>query len=585
MTRSMLLLLGAAAIVGCNDKADTDPVDSDSGPPVITIETGDYIDTSDTDTDPPDTGDTGAVADRLSSVALYPADLVVHPGASFSLRAMGTWASGAVDELTAAYASSDAKIAAVDKDGNVTAIAAGSVELTATADGISGAVSLTVADDGMVHVSVISATSGEPLEGVKVKVGEGDQLSTPKDGTLSIPVDDGGGPIEVTAYGAAYMPATVWGTVSRQVTIPVHTDEEFWASNARLEGDVDFSGVDEGSLGELTIGLVVPSFRYGPLLIEPDDLMAEDRTVEIFGLKTDIPSNLSLKEHAEGYAASTPAATGHGAAWVIAGALPVGDITAALDADTSDTEGALSLLGEHIDELRWGWASADGLSSGETCGVDVLPSVRFSSSVQVQTGPLPGGFAGTEEPLVMVGRMIDDAGVVVTGLALGAGDVSVPAVPGSNVDGATGTVAMGIAQIGGLGSGGAISAAWGPVVDGAAELPLYQNTPSVTSFDAVSHDFEMWTDPRSDYVRVVLQSRDGTARILYMPGGEVAGMISDPGFPMGYAVVIWRILSLETTGDTFEGMVRSGELVASEQALKAWTSTQANITTSAAGGN
>jgi hypothetical protein len=581
--RSALLLMSCGLMTGCKDKSANNTLPDDTEQLPFTIDTGDHVDTSDTETD---TGDTGQTVDALESVALYPADLTVHTGATFSMRATGTWSDGALSELSPTWSSSDEKIATIDSDGIVTALSPGAVSLTAASGGQDASVPLTVSDDGLVHVSVISATSGEPVPDIKVRLGDEDlYYVTHADGTASVPVptDAGGGPIEITAYGEAFVAATIWGTVSRTLTIPVHTDGEFWAANARLSGDVDFSSVDEGGLGDMTIGLVVPSFRYGPLLIEPGDLMAENRTVSVYGLKTDIPANLALRNHAEGYAASTPAEGGTGAAWVIAAAMPIGDITGALDEDTSDTEAALALLGEHVDALRWGWQGVQGIAAGETSSVNMAPSRKLSQRTRIQTGPLPGGFAGTEQPLVMVGEWLPEAGMLVTGLALGVEDVSVPTAPDGSVQGSDGTIAMSIAQVSGLGSGGAISSAWGPVIDDAATLPLFQNTPTVSGFDAVSHDFSMWTDPRSDYVRVILQSRDGTTRIVYLPGGEVAGVLSDPGFPMGYAVVIWRILSLETTADTFEGMVRRGDLVATSLAARSWTAAQASVTTATTG--
>jgi len=560
------------ALLGCTDKSTSEPIE-DSVPPVVTVETGTVTDTGDTDTGAIDTGET----DSLSAVALYPDDLVVHPGATFSLRALGTWTDGSVAALSPDFASSDEAVATVDADGLVTAVGPGSAELTATADSQSGSVSVTVSDAGLMQVSVISATNGAALASVKVKVGAGALYQTGKDGTVSIPVSSAG-PLEVTAYGGDVMPATIWGTVSRDVVLPVHTKDEFWADNARIEGDVDFSGVDGGGVGDISLGLVVPSFRYGPLMVEPDDLVAEDRTLTIFGQDVALPANLALDNIAPTYVAGSPA--GSGAVWALAGAVPIGDVTDTLSAEGNSTENALALLEDNIDALAWTWRSAGGLSSGETSTVDLQPSISFTGSVSVETGPLPGGFAGTEKPLVLVGESLPGAGVVVTGIALGAESVAVPTVPEGSVSGSDGAVAMAMAQVSGLGSGGAISSAWGPVVDGAAVLPLFQNMPSVSSFDAESHAFEMWTDPRSTYVRLLLQSRDGTARLVYLDGGQAAGVLADPGFPMGYAVVIWRILSLETTTDTFEGMVRRGALRSQVLAPQSWTSSQANVTIS-----
>ena len=573
MMRVSTILLGVC-LLGCKDKSSTGSVE-DTRPQTITFETGTVEDTS----TPADTSDTGVI-DGLAQIALFPDDLVVHTGASFPLRALGTWTDGSIAALSPALQSSDPLVATVDADGLVTATGVGEVTLSASQDGHEASVSLTVSDDGLVSVTIVSAEDGSPLSNVSVAVADGAPLTTDKDGTISIPVDDGGGPIDVSAFVLqTYVPATVWGTISRKVTIPLHTRAAFWADNAQLEGDVDFSALDGGSGGDMTIGLVVPSFQHGPLMIEPKDFMAEDRTVSMFGLKTDVPANLTLKEHAEGYQASTPADSGSGAAWVIAGTFPIGEITGALDAESSDTEGALTLLSDNIEEMRWGWSSISGLSAGETAATNLHPSVSFSDSVGVTTGDLPAGFAGTERPLVMVGSVLPEGSIVVTGMRLGVGALSVNATPADAVDGAQDRVAMAIAQVGGIGSGGAITASWAPVSGGEAELLSYQDTSTLHDFDAVTHAFGLGTDPRSSYVQLLLRSQNGSARIVYLDGGEVAGVLSDPGLRVGYANLSWRILSLETTANTFEGLVRDGDLVAKSLATRAWTSTMSNVQT------
>lgn len=574
MNRAFLLLF-CVGWMGCADKPSTSTVE-DTQPQTITVETGVVVDTADSGQ-----VDTGEV-DPLVSIALYPADLVVHPGASFALRALGTWQEGEVGTLAPIYESADEAIATVDASGVVTAVSAGSVTLSANQGAVVGSVNLTVADDGMMQITVVAAADGAPLAGMRVKVGEGDVHHTDKLGHVSVPVADGSG-VQVSAYDdGTHVPATIWSTVSRDVTLPLHRTEQYWAENARLEGSVDFSDL-EADGGELTIGLVVPSFQHGPLLIEPRDLMAEHRTVSLYGVKTDLPANLAIQEHAEGYVASTPAQHGDGAVWVIGGALPIGDIIAALNEDSSDTEGALSLLGEHIDALRWDWNPLSGLQAGHTATTSVQPQQRFSEDIVVSTGSLPGGFAGTERPLVMTGSTLPEGGVVVTGLALGTEDVVVPSVAAGAVDGSTGQVAMAVAQVGGLGSGGALSSSWGPVVDGVAHLSSYQNTSYLEGFDAISHELSMWTDPLGTYVQIELLSKDGSHRLIYLPSGQIDGVLSNPGFTMGYGVLNWQILSLETVEDTFEGMVRRGDLVATSLATRAWRSTLTTVQTQASG--
>ena len=559
-------MLWLVMLTACRDKGEEVVTDSDSYTTIF--DTGLYRDTSepeDTAKDTADTADTGKeVVDAVvESMALFPDGVTVHPGGTYALRLVGRWDDGVVSNIIGTYTSSDESIATVDKDGMVTAHAAGAVTLTAAWDALSEQVSLTIVDDGVITITVVDAETGSPISDAKVKVFEEDTHTTDSNGKATPPVADGG-PIEVSAYLSGYMPVTIWQTVSRDIVIPLQ-GEEIFEARGTATGTVDFDDVDEGEVTELVMGLVLPSMPHGPLMLDPDDLMAADRTVTVYGIDADVPSNLVLKSYAEEYEAAVIA--GEAALWTIAGAMPISEVTSGLNG-TSD---AIGMLRDHIDAMVWGWSDAGTVAADGGVSVGLSPSVPFTEEVDVIVGELSLGFNGTEEPLIMVGEHLPEEGVLVTGLGLGLGENEVQTAD-HGLTSSTGQVAMGIAQVGGLGAGGAVAAAWAPVVDGVAELPAFQDIPEVSAFDPITHEFSLTSDERASFVRVLIEAADGSQRLLYTTAGAHAGELPNPGFPMGYGNTTWTILALEVDEDTLEGRLVDGDILASQIALSAHTS-------------
>lgn len=558
------------ALLACRDKEPE--VNRDPDPYTTTVDTGLFIDTDDTD-DTDDTADTRDTADTsdpvvdvaVASMALYPDGVTVHPGAVLPLRLVGHWDDGVISNITGTYITSDKKIATVDKDGLITAHTVGTVTLTAAWDKLTESVSLTVVDDGLITVTLIDATTGSPIKDGHIKVSEGDAYTTDAHGSASAPVTDGG-PIEISAYLSDYVPVTIWQTVSRDIVISLQSADAFEARGTAT-GSVDFDNVDSGEVTELVMGMVLPNMPHGPLMLDPDDLLSEDRTVTVYGIDADVPANLVLKNYAEEYEATVIA--GEAAVWTIAGAMPISEVTSGLNG-TSD---AIGLLRDHIDSMVWGFSDAGTISGGSSAAVGISPSVSFTEKVDVIVPELSLGFNGSEEPLVMVGEFLPDEGVVVTGLGLGLGEIEVQTAD-HTLSGSTGEVAMGIAQVGGLGTGGGVAASWAPVVDGVAELPAFQDIPEVTAFDATSHEFAMTSDSRASFVRVLIEGQDGTQRLLYTTSGDHTGVLPNPGFPMGYGNTNWTILALEVAEGTLEGRLVSGDILTPSIALTAQTATR-----------
>jgi len=220
--------------------------------------------------------------------------------------------------------------------------------------------------------------------------------------------------------------------------------------------------------------------------------------------------------------------------------------------------------------MSWGWSSSGSLALGDTMSSDLAPAIAMTGSATIQTSELPLGFSGDEVALVMVGENLEDVGAVALGLGTGLGEVEV-SVADTSLGGEP--IAMAIAQVGGLGSGGGVSAVLADMEGGdTATLPEFQAVPEMVSFDSTTHDFELSTDTRSDIVRVLIRGNDRTARMVFMEGGARSGHLPDPNIFMGYGETEWEVLGFETTADTFEGYVRAGALSAAQISPTAPTS-------------
>ena len=570
-----IVLLIPGLLFACSDKDEPIQQSGDTGNVLITVETGLWVDTSDTnetgqddtadDTGSDTGGDTGGdtgdpVEDpSFSALSLYPDGLMVQPGATFELRLVGINADGQsvdVDCEKTMFSSSDETFASIDENGTVTAWAAGEVVLTATVDDVVGSATLTIEDSGTVRVRVLHAETGSPIHEAKVKVEEGEAARTDSDGWATLNVDTGEA-ISIHAYLSGYMPVTIYQTVNREFSVHLQDLEWFTDESTQVHGEVDFSGVDSGGGADMVLGLALPALPMGPLLLDPDELMTPDRDLTIFGIDVSLPGNLFLKNHAEEYA--VPAQPGDVAVWSIAGPMPISDVTSSMDG-ASD---AFELINEYIDDMSWGWSEVGTLALGDEVQSDLAPTTAMTGSATVTTSDLPLGFSGDEVALVMVGENLSQYGAVALGLGTGLGEVELH-VADTSLGGEP--VAMAIAQVGGLGSGGGVSAATAELLDNNATLPDFQPVPEMASFDPLTHEFELTSDERSRFVRVIITGADRSKRMVLMDSGDQAGHLADYGGSMGYGQTTWEVLSFETTTDTFEGLIQSGTMTAAQVA-------------------
>ena len=93
---------------------------------------------------------------RLMRLELTPANATVAKGLALQLTATGVFSDGSTADLssTATWSSSDPALATVDSTGLVQALEAGSVQLTATRDGVTGTLAVTVTAARVLNIVV-----------------------------------------------------------------------------------------------------------------------------------------------------------------------------------------------------------------------------------------------------------------------------------------------------------------------------------------------------------------------------------------------------------------------------------------------
>ena len=105
----------------------------------------------------------------------------------------------------------------------------------------------------------------------------------------------------------------------------------------------------------------------------------------------------------------------------------------------------------------------------------------------------------------------------------------------------------------------------------------------MVSFDPLTHEFELSSDERSRFVRVIITGADRSKRMVLMDSGRQAGHLADYGGSMGYGQTTWEVLGFETTADTFEGLIHSGTVTAAQIAPLSTTSARVTRTIVASG--
>lgn len=544
----MWMLMVLAACRG--EKSVTLDSGGDTGP---IWETGEVHDTTIYDSadsaDTADTADTGASS--WLAVQAAPDGLVVSPGATWALSLSAQTEAGTWVELDGAWTSDQPGVVSVDDADTATAVAAGTATLTGSAEGLSASASVEVRDDGTLTVTALDASTGEILGGVVVVVDDGDRVEDDDgDGVVALPVTTSAG-LAVTVTLRDYVPVTVWNTVGRTLRVPLTPESELEVPRGALSGAVDLSAITEGEFGNARVGMAAPSVQGPAVLMDPESLVSENRTVSIFGVDAELPENVYVGELIEDY--TVPADPGPAAVWTLAGPLPVSELTAGL----SGTGDVVSLLLTYRDSLSWGYNAGGTVVAGETLAADLAPATTLDLLTEVTVGDLPLGFSGDEEILVLTGQELLDQGFVVTGFGLG-NDVVEVAAADVVLDGSTRDRVVAIGQVGGLGNGGALCTTVTTPDGAAVSTPTLPEAPSL-SFDAATRTFALSTDADADFVRARITSRDGKVRDLLVAGGAASGILPLAGISFSYGSTTWELIGLHTEHGTFEGTLSSGD--------------------------
>lgn len=559
MSRSALLTLLAA--VACKGGDSVTVTDSDSGPDVIG-ESGIFTDSGGGDSDSQDSGgdsgddtgadDTGEVVSDWDSLSLSPALIRVDVGATFTARAVLQDAVMGAQDAAAVFGASDATVLSVDATtGLVTALAEGSAFITADAEGLHAEALVTVQADGALTVTVVDGLTGAAIPGAKVSYGS-TRATADADGraTLTVPV---GLPADVSVWveGGGYIPLSVLGAVPRELTLPLRPDAEETGPAATIGGDVLFDGCPEADWDEAIVGIVGPSFQRAPLFINAEDLLAEDRLIKFYGVDVRIPANLVVQGGAETY--ETPAHEGDVALWGFAGPMPISEISAGF-ADVGQAFGAVL---SHLDSFRF--QAVTGLSASASIALDqaVRPEHAFDQEIVVELAPLPEGFMGNEDVLVML-LEVNEAGMTLTGLGQGIGTLTVQRAAAEAWPVSEGLYALAWAEVGGLGSGGGSVMALVPVEAGFATVTDWMLPPSGAAVSGSTRALSVTTDDRASGARLYLKGNDGSHRDLLLPAGEFTGEVPKEAPKLSLGRTRWDLIAVETVLDTYESLLVGG---------------------------
>jgi hypothetical protein len=555
----LLFLAGACVDVkghGSPDSGDTGFLwrDTSIAPTDDTGETGG--DTAGGDTH--DTGETGETGDTggpaIAALDVYPAAMIVHPGATWTLRVVSTQRDGSRgDDGAGTFTSADPAVATVDQAGVVVAVAEGTTTIEVALGGLVATHAVEVRADGVATVTVVDASTGLPIADARVALPFTEPVRTDASGVARVPVADGGA-VSLTAWvDDDWNAVTVGQTVGRSFTIPLWPKDTD-ARSATLFGQVDFSGVDDPTWEELAIGFASASIQGALATIRLDDLFADERSISVIGIDVEAPSNLFVEGAQEDYYAT--AAPGGVAAWGLGGPVAIAEAGDSLEG----TGDALAPLVDHLDDMSWGWGGpAEAIAAVDT-RVDLAPAARFDGTLAMTLPDLSLGFQGTEELFVLVTEERADVGHVATGLGLGTGAVDVRTVADGSVADSLGTVVLAYGQVGGVGSGGATAASVGrPGADGAIAFPALPAIASFAAWDPATHDVSVDVDAGARFVRLRLRDNRHRVHDVVLPG-DWSGTLPNAVNDFGFAQAELEIVAVDTEDGAYEQWLAEGAL-------------------------
>lgn len=546
---------------------------ADDTAPDTSIDTDDTADTSldsgdDTAVDTAVDTDTGGVPTWLA-LDVWPASLAVHPGATWTLRVVGTDPDGARDDLPSdlwgaeglpTFTVDDGTIVSVDAAGLVTALSEGVTTVRVAVGGLEATCAIEVRADSVATITVLDGATGLPIAGANVALPFTAPVETDAAGVALLPVLDGG-PLTFSAWvDDTYDAVTIVGVAGRALTVSV-LPKDTVVNDATLTGTVDFSGIDDGGWSDVVVGFAAASIQGSLGSTRLEDLFAEDRAITVFGVDADAPANLFVESAAETYVAA--AFDGPVAVWGLGGPIAITDATESL----SGSGDALRLLADNMNSMSWGQVTDRvGVSGGETTA-DLAPADRFDDIATVSLPPLSLGFTGTEEFFLLVTEERATEGFVVTGLGTGvpAASSEIPTVLAGTVADSLGTSVLAYAQVGGVGSGGATSVAVATENDeGNLIAPLLQDIATVDTWLPAERTFGYTVDADAHFVRIRIRDDRNRIHDIFAPSswsGAIPNCVTS--FRLASAGI--EVLALETTGGSYEAWLSAGDLAVDDK--------------------
>lgn len=518
-----------------------------------------------------------------TGLRLDPAWLVVEVGALVRPRGVLFDGLGHHADATPVLESSDPAVVRVSEDGAMEAVGAGTVTVTATANGLSGTAILEVRADAVMRVRAVDV-HGQPLEGARGILGD-EKATADADGWIELPTPHAG-PVDLVVYDdaeKALIPATVMGVTAREVLVPLRPIADASEPEGWVEGAVDLSALppsggieDTKGTGLFIVGLAANTIQQGSLFADVATLIAPDRTVDVLGLEVKVPSNVFAEDIAETWGA--PAWPGEVGAWGFAGPVPIAEALTEL----LDHESALTFLLTHLPGFLYQWEGGLQAEAGVVTGQDLRPAVSLTTVVRAHVPELPTGFQGGETPVLFAVHPTGQAGgPAVAGLGRGLGRVDVARAPGSAFGWAGEGDVVALVEDGGLASGGSTVLVRDGVEDGVAWLPAWMAPASIDRFDGATHALQATVDARASVVRLHVMGRDRNHRDIWVTGGADVDVIADFSGPsIGLGVTYWDLTAVDTVSGTFDGLLAEGALTAAglEQRARGTAFAQADVT-------
>lgn len=432
-------------------------------------ETGDAPGDDSADTAEP--GDTAADA-ALVALDLYPARVVVMPGATWTYRAVGTRADGSREEVE--IPAGPAKgVVAIAAGGLATALAAGEQTVSMGIGDLAATATVVVRDEPVAEVTVVNALDGSPIEGASVALPLTAPVTVDADGFAKLPVPDGG-PQQITAWmDESWSAVTISGTVQRVLTIAL-TPRDGGGYDSAIAGTVDWTGLPEPDADELAIGLAGASLPRTLASLDIDRVFGENRAVELFGTQVSAPANLFVRGYVEDW--STAAMSGPAAAWGLAGIVKTEDALA-----LGNPADALDLLDDAAADFEWAMDAGLQCTAGATASGHLAPGVGLSDELAFELPDPPLGIDGGEDWFLAAAEEADPEGWIVTGIGVAkAGPATLLATPAGSVGGARARAVLAVAQAGGIGSGQGTSAV---VAEVGGEFPAPLPLPTLATWN------------------------------------------------------------------------------------------------------